>query len=258
MEPGTFEDDDDRRTERTVIGAELTGRVNGLRLLIMRGRGCADCQKGCARQKACDRKRRDGRTAHPNCPFNPTRCAGHTRGHAMRHRSAGGIASPGDRIVRTADIFPMTGVNPNAPLPTNDARVNHVGPTRTDARSTYQNAVRSRGRAGFQARPHHAALRAPTGETCRRCMGSYSRRQLFACSRCRCRRARIWSPLHRVTDVFSARCASTDRPAAYTVQDYLAHGRRFVGLDMERLNKDWIVAVRGWLAHKHRTKERLV
>ena len=41
MEPGTFEDDEDRRTERTVIGAELTGRVNGLRLLIMRGRGCA-------------------------------------------------------------------------------------------------------------------------------------------------------------------------------------------------------------------------
>src|SRR5262245_61350581 len=67
MEPGTFEDDEDRRTERTVIGAELTGRVNGLRLLIMRGRGCADCEKG------CDRKRRDGRTAHPNCPFNPLR-----------------------------------------------------------------------------------------------------------------------------------------------------------------------------------------
>jgi hypothetical protein len=52
----------------------------------------------------------------------------------MRHRSAGGTASPGDWIVRTADIFPMTGVNPNAPLPTNDARVNHVGPTRTAAR----------------------------------------------------------------------------------------------------------------------------
>ena len=67
MEPGTFEDDEDRRTERTVIGAELTGRVNGLRVLIMRGRGCADCEK------ACDRKRRDGRTAHPNWPFNPLR-----------------------------------------------------------------------------------------------------------------------------------------------------------------------------------------
>jgi hypothetical protein len=40
------------------------------------------------------------------------------------------------------------------------------------------------------------------------------------------------------------------------MQDYLARGRRFVGLDMERLNKDWIIAVRGWLAHKHRTKER--
>jgi len=42
------------------------------------------------------------------------------------------------------------------------------------------------------------------------------------------------------------------------MQDYLARGRRFVGLDMERLNKDWIIAVRGWLAHKHRTKERLM
>jgi hypothetical protein len=68
----------------------------------------------------------------------------------------------------------------NAPSPTNDARVNHVGPTRTAVVSTYQNPVRSRGGAGFLARPHHAALRAPTGETCRRCMGSYSRRQLFA------------------------------------------------------------------------------
>jgi hypothetical protein len=42
------------------------------------------------------------------------------------------------------------------------------------------------------------------------------------------------------------------------MQDYLARGRRFVGLDMERLNKDWIIAARGWLAHKHRTKERLM
>src|SRR4029077_10224331 len=81
MEPGTLEDDEDRRTERTVIGAELTGRVNGLRLLIMRGRGCADCEK------ACDRKRRDGRTAHPNCPFNPL----HSR-TCNADRSAGGTA----------------------------------------------------------------------------------------------------------------------------------------------------------------------
>src|SRR5262245_14095529 len=65
MESGTLEDDDDRRTERTVIGAELTGRVNGLRLLIMRGRGCADCQK------ACDRKRRDGRSGPSELPFQP-------------------------------------------------------------------------------------------------------------------------------------------------------------------------------------------
>ena len=65
MEPGTFEDDEDRRTERTVIGAELTGRVNGLRLLIMRGRGCADCEK------ACDRKRRDGRNVRLLNSQNP-------------------------------------------------------------------------------------------------------------------------------------------------------------------------------------------
>src|SRR5438552_19196438 len=103
MEPGTFEDDDDRRTERTVIGAELTGRVNGLRLLIMRGRGCADCQK------ACDRKRIDGRTAHPNCPFNPLR-----RHHSRTYNAASvgwrNSASPGDWIVRTADIFPIKAV----------------------------------------------------------------------------------------------------------------------------------------------------
>ena len=80
MEPRTFEDDDDRRTERTVIGAELTGRVNGLCLLI-------------ASEEMVERPIRTGLS---------TRCAGHTRGHAMRHRSAGGTASPGDWIVRTA------------------------------------------------------------------------------------------------------------------------------------------------------------
>jgi hypothetical protein len=57
----------------------LTGR--GLRLLIMRSRGCPDCEKG------CDRKRRDGRTAHPNCPFNPL----HSR-TCNADRSAGGTA----------------------------------------------------------------------------------------------------------------------------------------------------------------------
>jgi hypothetical protein len=31
-------------------------------------------------------------------------------------------------------------------------------------------------------------------------------------------------------------------------QDYLARGRRFAKLDMQRLNKGWIIAVRGWLA----------
>src|SRR5262245_22650007 len=42
------------------------------------------------------------------------------------------------------------------------------------------------------------------------------------------------------------------------MQDYLASGRRFAKLDVERLNKDWIVAVRSWLARKHRTKERVM
>jgi hypothetical protein len=42
------------------------------------------------------------------------------------------------------------------------------------------------------------------------------------------------------------------------MQDYLARGRRFAQLDVGRLNKGWIIAVRGWLAHKHRTKERLM
>ena len=39
-------------------------------------------------------------------------------------------------------------------------------------------------------------------------------------------------------------------------QDYLARGRRFAKLDTQRLNKGWIIAVRGWLANKYRTKER--
>jgi len=42
------------------------------------------------------------------------------------------------------------------------------------------------------------------------------------------------------------------------MQDYLARGRRFAKFDVERLNKDWIIAVRSWLAHKHRTKERVM
>jgi hypothetical protein len=42
------------------------------------------------------------------------------------------------------------------------------------------------------------------------------------------------------------------------MQDYLARGRRFAKLDIGRLNKDWIIAVRTWLAHKHRTKERMM
>jgi hypothetical protein len=42
------------------------------------------------------------------------------------------------------------------------------------------------------------------------------------------------------------------------MQDYLARGRRFAKLDIGRLNNDWIIAVRSWLAHKHRTKERMM
>jgi hypothetical protein len=42
------------------------------------------------------------------------------------------------------------------------------------------------------------------------------------------------------------------------MQDYLARGRRFAKLDVEQLNKDWIIAVRSWLARKHRTKERMM
>jgi hypothetical protein len=39
-------------------------------------------------------------------------------------------------------------------------------------------------------------------------------------------------------------------------QDYLSRGRRFAGLDSERLNQDWVDAVRGWLACKDRSGER--
>jgi len=42
------------------------------------------------------------------------------------------------------------------------------------------------------------------------------------------------------------------------MQGYLARGRRFAKLDVERLNADWIIAVKRWLAHKHRTKERMM
>ena len=42
------------------------------------------------------------------------------------------------------------------------------------------------------------------------------------------------------------------------MQDYLARGPRFAKLDVGRLNKDWTNAVRSWLAHKHRTKERMM
>jgi hypothetical protein len=41
-------------------------------------------------------------------------------------------------------------------------------------------------------------------------------------------------------------------------QDYLVRGRRFAKLDVAQLNKDWIIAVRVWLAHKDRTNERMM
>ena len=41
-------------------------------------------------------------------------------------------------------------------------------------------------------------------------------------------------------------------------QDYLARGRRFAKLDVGQLTEDWINAVRGWLAHKDRTNERMM
>src|SRR5262249_58593229 len=42
------------------------------------------------------------------------------------------------------------------------------------------------------------------------------------------------------------------------MEDYLGRDRRYAKLDVERLNKDWIIAVRSWLARKHRTKERMM
>jgi hypothetical protein len=41
-------------------------------------------------------------------------------------------------------------------------------------------------------------------------------------------------------------------------QEYLARGRRFAKLDVGQLTEDWINAVRGWLAHKDRTNERMM
>jgi hypothetical protein len=42
------------------------------------------------------------------------------------------------------------------------------------------------------------------------------------------------------------------------MQDYLTRGRRFAKVDDGRLNKDWIIAVRSWLAHKRRANERIM
>jgi hypothetical protein len=41
-------------------------------------------------------------------------------------------------------------------------------------------------------------------------------------------------------------------------QDYLVRGRRFAKLEVGQLNEDWIIAVKSWLAHKDRTKERMM
>ena len=38
-------------------------------------------------------------------------------------------------------------------------------------------------------------------------------------------------------------------------RSYLAHGRRFVVLDVGQLNKSWITAVKNWLARKDRASE---
>ena len=42
------------------------------------------------------------------------------------------------------------------------------------------------------------------------------------------------------------------------MQDYLARGRRFTTFDVRKLTKEWITAVRSWLAHKDHTKERMM
>jgi hypothetical protein len=41
-------------------------------------------------------------------------------------------------------------------------------------------------------------------------------------------------------------------------QDYLMRGRRFAERDVERLNEDWIIAVRQWFARKDRTSEKML
>jgi hypothetical protein len=40
--------------------------------------------------------------------------------------------------------------------------------------------------------------------------------------------------------------------------DYVARGRCFSALGVEQLNKDWIMAIRSWLARKERTIERVM
>ena len=42
------------------------------------------------------------------------------------------------------------------------------------------------------------------------------------------------------------------------MQDYLARGRRFTTFDVRQLTKDWITAIRSWLAYKDHTKERMM
>jgi len=49
---------------------------------------------------------------------------------------------------------------------------------------------------------------------------------------------------------------TTDFPVQ--MQDYLARGRRFTTFDVRQLTKDWMTAVRSWLAHKDHTKERMM
>src|SRR5262249_60933855 len=41
-------------------------------------------------------------------------------------------------------------------------------------------------------------------------------------------------------------------------QDYLVRGRRFADFDVRRLNAEWVLAVRRWLARKSRPNERIM
>src|SRR5262245_49249803 len=90
-----------------------------------------------------------------------TRCAGITRGHAMRHRSAGGTAHRPETGSSEQPTFSNEGcdgrVNPKVLArrrPTNDASVNQSDQHEPPLVSTSENPVRSRGGAGLQPASH--------------------------------------------------------------------------------------------------------